>query len=118
MAALAACATLTERTLLREIQDSSVQATSTLGRVAVVAIDPDAATRKAWEDAFAARLSVRGVTTSTGDGLRGGMSLDAGAITVDGAPVIEAARKAGAEAILFIQPPRAVPIAPGGGASR
>ena len=107
------CATMksmTEQTVLREVQDQTVTATSALGRVTVVAIEHDAGARKAWEDAFVARLAARGVASSTGAGLLAGAGKDADAIVVDGAQVIDAARKAGADAILFVTPPNAVPV--------
>jgi hypothetical protein len=114
----AGCAAMTQRTLLREVVDESRSSTSMLGRIAVVAIEPDAASRKAWEDTFASRLAARGVAASPGDGLRSGAKFDADAIVVDGAPVIAAARRAGADAILFVTPPNAVPIATGRSAFR
>ena len=118
----AGCATqlsrLTQRTLLHEVENASASSNVALGNVAVVAIERDATLRKGWEDAFAARLAARGIATSTGDGVRVAAGLDADAATVDGAQVIEAARKAGAGAILFVQPPGAVPIAEGRGAYR
>jgi hypothetical protein len=112
------CASMTERTHLREVVEESRSSTSTLGRVAVVAIDRDAASRKAWEDAFASRLATRGVAASASDILRGGMKTDADAIIVDGAAFVEAARQAGADAILFVTPPNAVPVATGRSAYR
>jgi hypothetical protein len=119
LATLAACATqLTQRTVLREVENASVSSTTALDNVAVVAIGRDAALRKGWEDAFASRLAARGVATSTGDGVRASAGVDADAVTVDGGQVIEAARKAGAGAILFIQPPGAVLVAEGRGAYR
>jgi len=114
----AGCASMTERTHLREVVEESRSSTSTLGRVAVVAIDRDAASRKAWEEAFASRLAMRGVAASPGDGLRNGTKTDADAIVVDGAAVVEAARRAGADAILFVTPPNAIPITTGRGAYR
>jgi len=114
----AGCASMTERTHLREVVEESRSSTTALGRVAVVAIDRDAASRKAWEDAFASRLAVRGVAASASDILRGGVKSDADAIIVDGAAVVEAARQAGADAILFVTPPNAIPIATGRGAYR
>ena len=116
--AVGGCASVTQRTLVREMQDLSVTALAPLSRVAIVAVDRDAAARSAWEGAFASRLSARGVATTTGDGLRGTATMDAEAIVADGAPVIDAAKKAGADAILFVQPPGAVPIAQGRGAYR
>ena len=116
--AVAGCASVSQRTLVREMQDLSVTAPAPLSRVAVVAVDRDAAARAAWEGAFASRLSARGVATTTGVGLGGTATMDAESVVVDGAPVIDAAKKAGAEAILFVQPPSAVPIAQGRGAYR
>jgi hypothetical protein len=115
---LAGCATLTERTVVREIQGASVTATAPLARVAIVAVERDAAARQAWEGAFAARLGARGVAATTAEGLRAGRAADADVVVVDGAPVIEAARRAGADAILFVQPPTTVPIEVGRGAYR
>jgi hypothetical protein len=115
---VAACAGMTDRTVLREVQDASVSSTRVLGRVAVVAVDSNAASRKAWEAAFASRLTARGVVATSGDGLPGRAATDADAIVVDGAPVIAAARQAGADAILFVQPPAAAPPAPGHSAYR
>ena len=117
-AALTACATVTQRTVLREIQDASVSTTTPLSRVAIVAIERDATARQAWESAFASGFAARGVATTTGEGLRGGAATDPDAIVVDGGPVIAAARQAGADAILFVQPPNAVPVGPGRGAYR
>jgi len=117
-ALVAGCASMTERTLLREVVEESRSATSTLGRVAVVAVDSDAASRKAWEDAFASRLATRGVAAAAGEGLRSGAKVDADATLVDGAAVIDAARRAGADAILFVTPPNAVPVAAGRSAFR
>jgi hypothetical protein len=114
----AGCASITQRTLLREVVEESRGSTSTLGRVAVVAIDRDAASRSAWEEAFASRLGARGVAAAAGEGLRTGAKFDADAIIVDGAPVIEAARKSGADAILFVTPPNAVPVQAGRSAYR
>ena len=116
--AVAACAAISQRTVLREVVDASVSTTTPLGRVAVVAVDRDAASRKAWEQAFATKLAARGVATTGGDALPGRASTDADAIVVDGAPVIAAARQAGADAILFVQPPAAAPVALGRGAYR
>jgi len=118
LALVAGCATVTQRTLLREVVEDSRGTTTALGRVAVVAIDRDDQARRAWEDAFASRLSARGVSAAAGDGLRSGAKFDADAIVVDGAPVIDAARKSGADAILFVTPPNAVPIQTGRGAYR
>ena len=112
-ALLTGCGTMsriTERTVLHEVQDQTVTATATLGRVAVVAVEHDPAARKAWEDVFSSRLAARGVATSPGGGVLAGAGTNADATVVDGAPVIEAARKAGAEAILFVTPPNAVPV--------
>jgi len=114
----AGCASMTERTHLREVVEESRSSTTMLGRVAVVAVDPDAVSRKAWEDAFASRLAARGVTAAAGEGLRGVAKVDADATVVDGAAVINAARLAGADAILFVTPPNAVPIAAGRSAYR
>ena len=116
--AVAACAAMSQRTVLREVVDASVSTTTPLGRVAVVAVDRDAVSRKAWEQAFATKLAARGVATTGGDALPGRASTDADAIVVDGAPVIAAARQAGADAILFVQPPAAAPVATGRGAYR
>ena len=110
---VAGCATMksmTEQTVLREVLDQTVTAQSTLGRVAVVAVERDAAARKAWEDAFVARLAARGVASSSGQGLLAGGGSDADALVVDGGPVIAAARQAGADAILFVTPPNAAPV--------
>jgi hypothetical protein len=120
--ALAGCSSMsmnamTERTVLREVMDQTVTSTSTLSRVAVVAVERDPSARKAWEEAFATRLGARGVTASPGTGLLAGAGNDADAIVVDGGPVIAAARQAGADAILFITPPGAVPVR-GSGAYR
>ena len=116
--ALAGCATITERTVVREVQDASHNATAPLARVAIVAVERDVRARQAWESAFAARLGAHGVATTTGSGLPGGKTADADANLVDGGPVIDAARQAGADAILFVQAPNAVPISPGRGAYR
>ncbi len=116
-AVLAACAT-DQRVAVREIGEVSRTASAPMTNVAVVAIDRDAAARKAWEGAFASRLAARGVATSTGDGLSAGATVDADAVTVDGSPVIEAARKAGADAIVFVRPPNVVPVEPGRSAYR
>lgn len=112
------CATTDTRVVLREIADGPARPVRPLAKVAVVTIERDAATRKAWDDAFAARLAAKGVATTTRDGLPGAASLDADATTVDGGPVIEAARRAGADAILFVQPPADAPVTPGRGAYR
>jgi hypothetical protein len=112
-ALVAGCATMsrmTEKTVLHEVQDATVTATAPLGRVAVVAVERDAAARKAWEDAFVAKLAARGVASQAGQGLLAGAGNDADAIVVDGGPVIAAARQAGADAILFVTPPNAAPV--------
>jgi hypothetical protein len=114
----AGCASVTQRTLLREVVEESKGSTATLGRVAVVAIDADDRSRTAWEEAFASRLSARGVAAASGGDLRAGAKLDADATTVDGAPVVDAARRSGADAILFVTPPNAKPIEQGRGAYR
>jgi hypothetical protein len=114
----AGCASMTERTHLREVVEESRSTTTMLGRVAVVAVDPDAVSRKAWEDTFASRFTARGVAAAAGEGLRSGAKVDADATVVDGAAVINAARVAGADAILFVTPPNAVPIAAGRSAYR
>jgi hypothetical protein len=114
----AGCASITQRTLLREVVEESRGSTSTLGRIAVVAIDRDAKSRSAWEEAFASRLGARGVAAAAGEGLRSGARIDADATVVDGAPVIEAARQSGADAILFVTPPNAVPVQAGRSAYR
>lgn len=116
--AVAGCATTDTRVVLREMDQASTRAARPLTKVAVVTIDNDAARRKTWDGVFVARLGARGVQTTTRDGLPGLASVDAGAVTVDGAAVIDAARRAGAEAILFIQPPSATPVAAGRGAYR
>ena len=115
--ALAACAT-DQRVAVREIGEASKTASGPVASVAIVAIDRDAASRRTWEGAFAARFAARGVATSTGDGLTAGATLDADAVTADGSPVIEAARKAGAEAIVFVRPPSVVPVESGRSAYR
>jgi hypothetical protein len=117
VAGCAAMGSMTQRTVLREVQDVTVTATAPIGRVAVVALERDAGARKAWEDAFATRLGAQGVATQSGQGLLAGASNDADAIVVNGAPVIDAARRAGADAILFVTPPNAVPVR-GSGAYR
>ena len=117
-AALVAGCALNSRTVVREIDDASKSVTSPLASVAIVAIDRDAGARRLWEDAFAARFAARGVATTKGEGLLGGASVDTDAVTADGSPVIAAARKAGAEAIVFIRPPNAVPVEPGRSAYR
>ena len=114
----AGCASVTQRTLLREVVEESRGSTSTLGRVAVVAIDRDATSRSAWEEAFASRLGARGVAAAAGEGMRIGARFDGDATIVDGAPVVEAARKSGADAILFVTPPNAVAVQTGRGAYR
>lgn len=116
--AAAGCATTDTRVVLREVADGPARPVRPLAKVAVVTIERDAAKRKAWDDAFAARLAAKGVATTTRDGLPGAASLDADATTVDGGPVIEAARRAGADAILFVQPPAEAPVTPGRGAYR
>ena len=115
--ALAACAT-DQRVAVREIGEASKTASGPVASVAIVAIDRDAASRLTGEGAFAARFAARGVATSTGDGLTAGATLDADAVTADGSPVIEAARKAGAEAIVFVRPPSVVPVESGRSAYR
>ena len=80
-AVLSACAT-DQRVAVREIGEVSRTASAPMTNVAVVAIDRDAAARKAWEGAFASRLAARGVVTSTGDGLSAGATVDADAVTV------------------------------------
>ena len=117
-AALVAGCALNSRTVVREIDEASKSVTSPLASVAIVAVDRDAGARRLWEDAFAARFAARGVATTKGEGLLGGASVDADAVTADGSPVIAAARKAGAEAIVFIRPPNAVPVEPGRSAYR
>jgi hypothetical protein len=114
----AGCAATNQRIVLREILDASASTTIPLEKVAIVTIDASATTRKAWDDVFAARLGARGVQTTTRDGLPGAATLDADVPTVDGGAVIEAARKAGADAILFVQPPVDVAMTPGRGAYR
>lgn len=115
----AGCATTDTRVVLREIQDTSTTTSARpVAKVAVVTIERDAAKRRAWDDAFAAQLAAKGVATTTRDGLPGAASLDADAATVDGAGVIDAARRAGADAILFVQPPSDAPVTPGRGAYR
>jgi hypothetical protein len=117
--AAAGCATTDTRVVLREMQDISSRAPARpVAKVAVVTIESDAAKRRAWDDAFAARLTATGVATTTRDGLPGAASLDADATTVDGAGVIDAARRAGADAILFVQPPSDAPVTAGRGAYR
>lgn len=116
-ALLAGCAA-NSRTVVREFDEASKSATSPLASVAIVAVDRDATARRLWEDAFASRFAARGIATTRGEGLLQGASLDADAVTVDGSPVIAAARKAGAEAIVFVRPPNAVPIDPGRSAYR
>ena len=98
------------------IGETSKTASCPVASVAIVAIDRDAASRRTREGAFAARFA-RGVATSTGDGLTAGATLDADAVTADGSPVIEAARKAGAEAIVFVVP-SVVPVESGRSAYR
>ena len=117
VALVAGCAA-NSRTVVREFDEASKTATSPLASVAIVAVDRDATARRVWEDAFAARFAARGVATAKGDGLLQGASLDADAVTADGSPVIAAARKAGAEAIVFVRPPSVVPIEPGRSAYR
>jgi len=116
--AAAGCATTDNRIVLREFEQSSSRATRPLAKVAIVTIDADAARRKSWDDAFAVRLTSVGVAVTTRDGLPGAVATDVGAVTVDGAAVIEAARRAGADAILFVQPPSDKPIVKSGGMYR
>ncbi|HQU47901.1 MAG TPA: hypothetical protein PLM09_02015 [Casimicrobiaceae bacterium] len=115
---LAGCATTDNRVVLREVEQSSVRAARPLAKIAIVTIDGDAVRRKAWDDAFAARLTAAGAAVATRDGLPGAAGIDAGAVTVDGAAVIDAARGAGADAILFVQPPSDKPIVRSGGMYR
>lgn len=118
VAALVAGCAANSRTVVREIDDASKSVSGSLANVAIVAIDRDAAARRVWEDAFAASFAARGVATTKGEGLLEGASLDADAVSVDGNPVIQAARKAGAEAIVFVRPPNVVPMEPGYSAYR
>lgn len=115
---LAGCAA-TSRIQVREVeQETVVVRTEPFKRIAVVAVDRSPEARRAWEDAFATRLGGTGTTVTRRDGLPGAARVDADAIVVDGAPVIEAARAAGADAILFVRPPNAVPMQAGDGARR
>lgn len=116
--AAAGCATTDNRVVLREIEQSSNRATRPLAKVAIVTIDGDAARRRSWDDAFATRFTAAGVPITTRDGLTGAVTTDAGAVTADGAAVVEAARRAGADAILFVQPPSDKPIVKSGGMYR
>lgn len=116
--AAAGCATMRadQRVQVHEVEESAVR-TTPFARVAVVAIDRDPVQRRAWEDAFAARLGAAGTRVDKRDGLPGAAGVDADAIVVDGAPVIDAARAAGAEALMFVRPPNVVPMQ-GDGARR
>lgn len=108
----AGCATTDTRVVVREMQDvSATRAGRPVAKVAVVTVESDAAKRKTWDDAFATRFAARGTSATSRDGLPGASQLDGDAVTVDGGPVIEAARRAGADAILFVQPPSDTPPA-------
>ena len=111
-----ACATLTSRTSVREI--GTAAAPARLTSVAVVAIDRDANVRRLWEDEVGARIAARGVAATKGEGLLKGANIAADAVTVGGAEVLEAARRSGAQAILFVRPPGVVPPDPSEGAYR
>ena len=118
-AALMAGCAANSRTVVREFDEASKSATSPLASVAIVAVEREEdEDRREEEDAFASRFAARGIAATRGEGLLQGASLDADAVTVDGSPVIAAARKAGAEAIVFVRPPNAVPIDPGRSAYR
>lgn len=114
---IAGCAT-GSRTQLREVVDGGAGAATPISRIVIVAVASDRSVRAAWEEAFAGRLAARGIAIASGDALPGRATDDAGAASVDGAEVIEAARRAGAQAILFVRPPSDVPIAPGVGVRR
>lgn len=113
LVALAGCATTDTRVVLRELGQPSVRVGQPLAKVAVVTIDGDAARRKLWDEAFVKRLGASGVQATTRAGLPGLSDLDAGAVTVDGAAIIDAARRAGADGVLFVQPPSEKPIGSG-----
>jgi hypothetical protein len=115
---LAGCAA-NSRIQVREVeQEVVVVRTEPFKRIAVIAVDRNPQARRAWEDAFATRLGGTGTTVTKGDGLPGAAGVDADAVVVDGVPVIEAARAAGADAILFVRPPNAVPMRASDGARR
>lgn len=115
---VAGCAA-TSRIQVREVeQENLVVRTEPFKRIAVIAVDRNPQARRAWEDAFATRLGGTGTTVTKSDGLPGASGVDADAVVVDGGPVIEAARAAGADAILFVRPPNAVPMQAGDGARR
>lgn len=114
----AGCASTDRRVVLREMEQASVRATQPLAKVLVVTIDGDAARRRTWDEAFASRLGASGVQATTRGALLGDAEMDAGAVTVDGSALIDAARRAGADAVLFVQPPSDVPVKAGRGAQR
>lgn len=113
--AIAGCA-VGPRTELREVVDGPATIAPAVDTVAVVAIAQDPAVRGEWEAAFAARLSSAGVRVAAAGRSRGGAA--PGGEAADGGAVLGAARAAGAQAIVFVQPPSDVPIAPGQGAYR
>lgn len=113
--AIAGCAA-GPRTELREVVDGPVTIAPAVDTVAVVAIAQDPAVRGEWEAAFAARLSSAGLRVAAADRSRG--AAVPGGQAADGGAVLVAARAAGAQAIVFVQPPSDVPIAPGEGAYR
>jgi hypothetical protein len=115
---VAGCAA-NSRIQVREVeQEVTVVSAAPFRRIAVIAVDRNPAARRAWEDAFATRLGGTGTTVTKGDGLPGAATNDADAVAVDGRSVIEAARAAGADAILYVRPPNAVPMRARDGARR